>query len=175
MGAQLWDASVVSLGVTGRYRSTAVPLVAGKLVFARVGATVGGLAFYNEMNGTFAAAESSTGRDFSHLQTSPQRRNVEPLIELTRGWQYFAIAVGPNSALFSLAWCPSRTDMRAGSERSTDSDDLPERASPELLGCAQELSCARRGKHGAYRERVEPSPRPTLRQSFQAVGSGFYL
>lgn len=64
-------------------------------------ATAGGLVFYTQPNGGFAAADQSTGRILWSLPTNV-RMKASPMTFSFRGNQYVVVAAGPNVVCFGL-------------------------------------------------------------------------
>lgn len=64
--------------------------------------TAGGLIFYGETAGGFAAADARTGRNLWHFQGN-QEWKASPMTYKVGGRQYIAIASGPNILSFTLA------------------------------------------------------------------------
>jgi PQQ-dependent dehydrogenase (methanol/ethanol family) len=69
--------------------------------YSGVLATAGGLVFYGETSGAFAAADARTGRNLWHFQGNQEWKS-NPMTYLAGGWQYVAIASGPNIISFAL-------------------------------------------------------------------------
>ena len=63
--------------------------------------TAGGLVFYSESSGGFAAVDAKTGRTLWHFETS-QSPKASPMTYTVDGRQYVAIASGPNILAFAL-------------------------------------------------------------------------
>jgi PQQ-dependent dehydrogenase (methanol/ethanol family) len=63
--------------------------------------TAGGLVFYSESTGAFAAVDAKTGRTLWHFETS-QPPKASPMTYLVNGRQYVAIASGSNVLAFAL-------------------------------------------------------------------------
>lgn len=70
--------------------------------YSGVLATAGGLVFYGETSGAFAAANAKTGRNLWHFQGNQQWK-ASPMTYLAGGRQYVAVASGPNIISFALA------------------------------------------------------------------------
>jgi len=64
-------------------------------------ATAGGLVFYGQPNGGFAAVDSRTGRTLWHFPTNV-RMKASPMTFAFRGRQYVTVAAGPNILCFGL-------------------------------------------------------------------------
>ena len=64
-------------------------------------ATAGGLVFYTQPNGGFAAADQRTGRTLWSLPTNV-RMKASPMTFMFRGKQYVAVAAGPNILCIGL-------------------------------------------------------------------------
>jgi PQQ-dependent dehydrogenase (methanol/ethanol family) len=64
-------------------------------------ATAGGLVFYGQPNGGFAAADQKTGKTLWHFPTNV-RMKASPMTFTYRGNQYIAVAAGPNILCFGL-------------------------------------------------------------------------
>jgi alcohol dehydrogenase (cytochrome c) len=64
--------------------------------------TAGGLVFYGETGGGFAAADAKSGRTLWHFETN-QAWKASPMTYTTNGRQYVAIASGGNILSFGLA------------------------------------------------------------------------
>lgn len=64
-------------------------------------ATAGGLVFYGQPNGGFAAVEESTGKTLWRFETNA-RMKASPMTFLLGGHQYVAVAAGPNILCFGL-------------------------------------------------------------------------
>ena len=79
--------------------------------YSGVLATAGGLVFYGETSGAFAAADARTGRNLWHFQSNQQWK-ASPMTYLAGSRQYVAIASGPNIISFALA-PPHQGDTRA--------------------------------------------------------------
>ncbi len=63
--------------------------------------TAGGLVFYSESSGGFAAVDAKTGRTLWHFETS-QPPKASPMTYKVNGRQYVAIASGSNVLAFAL-------------------------------------------------------------------------
>lgn len=63
--------------------------------------TAGGLVFYSESSGTFAAVDAASGKTLWHFQTG-QPPKASPMTYAVNGRQYVAIASGPNVLAFAL-------------------------------------------------------------------------
>jgi PQQ-dependent dehydrogenase (methanol/ethanol family) len=63
--------------------------------------TAGGLVFYSESSGGFAAIDAQTGRTLWHFETS-QPPKASPMTYMVDGRQYVAIASGSNVLAFAL-------------------------------------------------------------------------
>jgi PQQ-dependent dehydrogenase (methanol/ethanol family) len=63
--------------------------------------TAGGLVFYSESSGGFAAVDAKTGRTLWHYETS-QAPKASPMTYMVGGRQYVAIASGSNVLAFAL-------------------------------------------------------------------------
>jgi PQQ-dependent dehydrogenase (methanol/ethanol family) len=71
--------------------------------------TAGGLVFFGEDSGAFAAADAKTGQDVWHVQTNASTAlgdghswRASPMTFMAGGKQYVAIAAGPNILCFGL-------------------------------------------------------------------------
>jgi PQQ-dependent dehydrogenase (methanol/ethanol family) len=64
-------------------------------------ATAGGLIFYGQPNGGFAAVDQRTGRTLWHFPTNV-RMKASPMTFAVAGQQYVAVAAGPNILCFGL-------------------------------------------------------------------------
>jgi PQQ-dependent dehydrogenase (methanol/ethanol family) len=64
-------------------------------------ATAGGLIFYGQPNGGFAAADQRTGRTLWHFPTNV-RMKASPMTFAVAGQQYVAVAAGPNILCFGV-------------------------------------------------------------------------
>jgi len=64
--------------------------------------TAGGLLFYGESGGTFAAADARTGKTLWHFPTG-QAWKASPMTYTAKGKQYVAIAAGGNVMAFTIA------------------------------------------------------------------------
>ncbi|MFN0105374.1 MAG: PQQ-binding-like beta-propeller repeat protein [Bryobacteraceae bacterium] len=69
--------------------------------YSGVLSTAGGLLFYGESGGTFAAADAKTGKTLWHFPTG-QAWKASPMTYTMRGRQYVAIAAGGNILAFAL-------------------------------------------------------------------------
>ena len=63
--------------------------------------TAGGVVFYSESSGGFAAVDAKTGRTLWHFETS-QSPKASPMTYMVGGRQYVAIASGSNVLAFAL-------------------------------------------------------------------------
>ena len=63
--------------------------------------TAGGLVFYSESSGAFAAVDAKTGSTLWHFETS-QPPKASPMTYMVNGRQYVAIASGANVLAFAL-------------------------------------------------------------------------
>jgi len=63
--------------------------------------TAGGLVFYSESSGAFAAVDAKTGHTLWHFETS-QSPKASPMTYMLNGRQYVAIASGSNVLAFAL-------------------------------------------------------------------------
>jgi alcohol dehydrogenase (cytochrome c) len=63
--------------------------------------TAGGVVFFGEDSGAFAAVDAKTGRDLWQFQTNHSWR-ASPVTFMAGGKQYVAIAAGPNVLCFGL-------------------------------------------------------------------------
>ena len=70
--------------------------------YSGVLSTAGGLVFYGETGGSFAAVDAKTGRALWHFNTGQEWR-ASPMTYLVNGRQHVAIAAGGNILSFSLA------------------------------------------------------------------------
>ena len=70
--------------------------------YSGVLSTAGGLLFYGESGGTFAAADVKTGQTIWHFNTG-QVWKASPMTYTVKGRQYVAIAAGGNILSFALA------------------------------------------------------------------------
>ena len=64
-------------------------------------ATAGGLVFYGQPNGGFAAVDQRTGKTLWQMPTNV-RMKASPMTFSTGGKQYIAVAAGPNILCFGL-------------------------------------------------------------------------
>ncbi len=64
-------------------------------------ATAGGIVFYGQPNGGFAAVDESNGRELWRFETNA-RMKASPMTFVFRGNQYVAVAAGPNILCFGL-------------------------------------------------------------------------
>ena len=71
--------------------------------------TAGGVVFFGEDSGAFAAADAKTGKELWHVQANDSVRQgdghswrASPMTFLAGGKQYVAIASGPNILCFAL-------------------------------------------------------------------------
>jgi PQQ-dependent dehydrogenase (methanol/ethanol family) len=64
--------------------------------------TAGGLLFYGETGGSFAAADAATGKTLWHFNTGQQWK-ASPMTYVTAGVQYVSIAAGGNVLAFRVA------------------------------------------------------------------------
>ncbi|MCW5980720.1 MAG: PQQ-dependent dehydrogenase, methanol/ethanol family [Bryobacteraceae bacterium] len=64
-------------------------------------ATAGGLVFFGEDSGAFAAVDSKTGKPLWHFQTN-QTWKASPMTYMADGRQYVAVAAGSNVLAFAL-------------------------------------------------------------------------
>ncbi|MBI2687046.1 MAG: PQQ-binding-like beta-propeller repeat protein [Acidobacteria bacterium] len=69
--------------------------------YSGVLSTAGGLLFYGESGGTFAAADAKTGKTLWHFPTG-QAWKASPMTYLVKGRQYVAIAAGGSVLAFTL-------------------------------------------------------------------------
>src|SRR5262249_60823284 len=69
--------------------------------YSGVLATAGGLLFYGETGGGFAAVDASTGRTLWHFETN-QVWKASPMTYTMAGKQYVAVAAGGNILSFAL-------------------------------------------------------------------------
>ena len=65
--------------------------------------TAGGLVFYSESSGAFAAVDAKTGRTLWHFETG-QPPKASPMTYTVNGRQYVAIAAGANVLAFALPY-----------------------------------------------------------------------
>ena len=70
--------------------------------YSGVLSTAGGLLFYGESGGTFAAADAKTGKTLWHFNTG-QVWKASPMTYTVQGRQYIAIAAGGNILSFALS------------------------------------------------------------------------
>ena len=70
--------------------------------YSGVLATAGGIIFYGETGGGFAAADTRTGRSLWHFETN-QEWKASPMTYMVHGRQYVAVASGGNILSFALA------------------------------------------------------------------------
>jgi alcohol dehydrogenase (cytochrome c) len=87
---------------TGEIRWEAPQIGAPEANYSGVLTTAGGLLFYGESGGTFAAADARTGKTLWHFPTG-QAWKASPMTYTAKGRQYVAIAAGGNIVSFSLA------------------------------------------------------------------------
>src|SRR5205085_8149248 len=64
-------------------------------------ATAGGLVFYGDPNGAFAAADERTGKTLWHFATNVYMK-ASPMTYAVDGKQFVAVAAGPNILCFGL-------------------------------------------------------------------------
>lgn len=64
-------------------------------------ATAGGILFYGQPNGGFAAVDESTGQELWRFETNA-RMKASPMTFSIGGNQYVAVAAGPNILCFGL-------------------------------------------------------------------------
>lgn len=99
-------------GERGRKYLRALDLQSGKVVweYEQIGpanswggalSTAGGLVFFGEDSGAFAAVDAGTGELLWHFQTN-QRWKASPMTYLIDGRQYVAVAAGSNILAFGL-------------------------------------------------------------------------
>ena len=69
--------------------------------YSGVLSTGGGLLFYGESGGTFAAADAKTGKTLWNFNTG-QVWKASPMTYTVKGQQYVSIAAGGNVFAFSL-------------------------------------------------------------------------
>ena len=69
--------------------------------YSGVLSTAGGLVFYGETGGSFAAVDAATGKTLWHFNTGQEWR-ASPMTYLVNGRQYVAIAAGGNILSFAL-------------------------------------------------------------------------
>lgn len=70
--------------------------------YSGVLSTAGGLVFYGESSGGFAAVDASSGETLWHFETN-QRWKASPMTYTTKGRQYVAVASGANILSFALS------------------------------------------------------------------------
>ena len=70
--------------------------------YSGVLSTAGGLVFYGETGGGFAAVDAKAGRTLWHFETN-QAWKASPMTYMISGRQYIAIAAGGNIFSFALA------------------------------------------------------------------------
>jgi alcohol dehydrogenase (cytochrome c) len=70
--------------------------------YSGVLSTAGGLVFYGETGGSFAAVDAKTGKSLWHFPTGQQWK-ASPMTYAVNGKQYVAIAAGGNILSFALA------------------------------------------------------------------------
>ena len=87
---------------TGRVVWEVPQIGAPEANYAGVLSTAGGLLFYGESGGTFAAADARTGKTLWHFNTG-QAWKASPMTYTVKGRQYVAIAAGGNIMAFRLA------------------------------------------------------------------------
>ena len=75
------------------------------LNYGGVLSTAGGVVFYSESSGGFAAVDAQTGRTLWHFETG-QPPKASPMTYLAGGRQYVAIASGANILAFALPGAP---------------------------------------------------------------------
>ena len=63
--------------------------------------TAGGLVFFGDDSGAFAAADAATGTPLWHFHTN-ERWKASPMTYLVNGKQYVAVAAGSNIVAFAL-------------------------------------------------------------------------
>ena len=71
--------------------------------------TAGGVVFFGEDSGAFAAVDAKTGKDLWHIQTNASTElgdghswRASPMTFMAGGKQYVAVAAGPNILCFGL-------------------------------------------------------------------------
>jgi alcohol dehydrogenase (cytochrome c) len=69
--------------------------------YSGVLSTAGGLVFYGETGGGFAAVEAKSGKTLWHFETGQQWR-ASPMTYMAGGRQYVAVASGGNVLAFAL-------------------------------------------------------------------------
>jgi alcohol dehydrogenase (cytochrome c) len=63
--------------------------------------TAGGLVFYTESSGAFAAVDAKTGKSLWHFETGAPPKS-SPMTYMVNGRQYVAVAAGANVLSFAL-------------------------------------------------------------------------
>jgi alcohol dehydrogenase (cytochrome c) len=86
---------------TGKIAWEAPQVGAPEANYSGVLSTAGGLVFYGETGGGFAAVDAKTGRALWHFETN-QIWKASPMTYLVGGQQYVAIASGGNVLSFAL-------------------------------------------------------------------------
>jgi PQQ-dependent dehydrogenase (methanol/ethanol family) len=86
---------------TGRIVWEVPQIGAPEANYSGVLSTAGGLLFYGESGGTFAAADAKTGKTLWHFPTG-QAWKASPMTYSVNGKQYVSIAAGGNVMAFSL-------------------------------------------------------------------------
>ncbi|MFN7926041.1 MAG: PQQ-binding-like beta-propeller repeat protein [Bryobacteraceae bacterium] len=93
---------------TGR-RAWEVPMVGSADSWGGVLSTGGGVVFYGEDSGAFAAVDARDGRELWHVQTNASTAlgdghswRASPMTYMAGGKQYVAVANGPNILVFGL-------------------------------------------------------------------------
>ena len=86
---------------TGKVKWEIAQVGAPEANYSGVLSTAGGLVFYGETGGGFAAVEAKTGRTLWHFETN-QVWKASPMTYVAAGKQYVAIAAGGNVLAFGL-------------------------------------------------------------------------
>jgi alcohol dehydrogenase (cytochrome c) len=87
---------------TGRIRWEIPQVGIPEANYSGVLSTGGGLVFYGETGGSFAAVDAQTGRELWHFDSGAQWK-ASPMTYVVNGRQYIAIAAGGNVLSFSAA------------------------------------------------------------------------
>jgi alcohol dehydrogenase (cytochrome c) len=78
-----------------------VPQIGPGTSWGGVLSTAGGLVFFGEDSGAFAAVDAKTGKSLWHFQTS-QSWKASPMTYMVEGRQHVAVAAGSNILSFGL-------------------------------------------------------------------------
>jgi hypothetical protein len=94
-----------------------IPQIGNSNNYAGALSTAGGLVFYGQASGEFAAVDAKTGAHLWHFETQ-ETWKASPMTYTVNGRQYVAITSGANLLAFALPWRPPAASRRCHRKES---------------------------------------------------------